>query len=120
LQRGDEKIFSAGVYLLLRAGSLTALDALTRRLEGAIGGMPAQSRVAVFEQDAGLHACLPEGRDALLVCRNLDTSSVATMFPFSSSTLSMERGVLYGVAKHNQSPVIIDPFDPGLENANMV
>ena len=32
----------------------------------------------------------------------------------------MERGVLYGIAKHNHSPVIFDPFDPSLENANAV
>jgi type IV secretory pathway VirB4 component len=31
----------------------------------------------------------------------------------------MERGVLYGVATRSQSPVIVDPFDPSLENANL-
>src|SRR5207253_7165051 len=32
---------------------------------------------------------------------------------------SMERGVLYGVASRSQSPVIVDPFDSSLENANL-
>ena len=31
----------------------------------------------------------------------------------------MERGVLYGVATRSQSPVIVDPFDASLENANL-
>jgi type IV secretory pathway VirB4 component len=31
----------------------------------------------------------------------------------------MERGVLYGVATRSQSPVIVDSFDPSLENANL-
>jgi type IV secretory pathway VirB4 component len=31
----------------------------------------------------------------------------------------MVRGVLYGVATPSQAPVIIDPFDPSLENANL-
>src|SRR5205085_12696555 len=79
-----------------------------------------QSRVAYFEQDAGFRSCLPEASDHLLVCRNLDTSSLATTFPFTSSSLSMERGVLYGIARHNHSPVLFDPFDPALENANCV
>ena len=120
LQRGEEKVFSVGLYVLLRASSLATLDDLTRRVEVTLDGMLAHSRVAIFEQDAGFRSCLPEGQDYLLVSRNLDTSSLATTFPFSSSTLTMERGVLYGIAKHNASPVIFDPFDPSLENANAV
>ncbi|MCC6178486.1 MAG: ATP-binding protein [Chloroflexi bacterium] len=120
LQRGEEKVFSVGLYILLRASSLATLDDLTRRVEVTLDGMLAHSRVAIFEQDAGFRSCLPEGQDYLLVSRNLDTSSLATTFPFSSSTLTMERGVLYGIAKHNASPVIFDPFDPSLENANAV
>jgi type IV secretory pathway VirB4 component len=120
LQRGEEKIFSVGLYILLRAGSLTALDALTRKVELTLGGMLAHTRTAILEQDTAFQSCLPQAQDQLLLYRNLDTSSVATMFPFSSSSLTMERGVLYGIAKHNHSPVIVDPFDESLENANMV
>jgi type IV secretory pathway VirB4 component len=120
LQRGEEKVFSVSLYLLLRASTLAALDDLTRRVEVTLDGMLARSRVAVLEQDGGFASCLPEGQDRLLAYRNLDTSSLATTFPFSSSTLSMERGVLYGIARHNHSPVIFDPFDPSLENANAV
>ncbi|MCC6177290.1 MAG: ATP-binding protein [Chloroflexi bacterium] len=120
LQRGEEKVFSVGLYVLLRASSLATLDDLTRRVEVTLDGMLAHSRVTIFEQDAGFRSCLPEGQDYLLVSRNLDTSSLATTFPFSSSTLTMEHGVLYGIAKHNASPVIFDPFDPSLENANAV
>jgi len=119
LQRGEEKIFSVALYILLRAGSLATLDALTRKVELTLGGMLAHARTAVLEQDTAFQSCLPQGQDQLLY-RNLDTSSVATMFPFSSSSLTMERGVLYGIARHNHSPVIVDPFDESLENANMV
>ncbi|MFN8472189.1 MAG: ATP-binding protein [Anaerolineae bacterium] len=120
LQRGEEKVFSVSLYILLRTNSLAALDTLTRRVEVTLDGMLAHSRVAILEQDTGFRSCLPEGRDGLRVFRNLDTSSLATMFPFSSSTLTMEQGVLYGIARHNHSPVIIDPFDASLENANAV
>jgi type IV secretory pathway VirB4 component len=120
LQRGEERVFSVSLYVLLRAPSRERLDDLTRRVEVVLDGMLAHSRVAVWEQDTGFRSCLPEGTDQLLVYRNLDTSSLATTFPFCSSSLSMERGVLYGVARHNHSPVIFDPFDTGLENANMV
>lgn len=120
LQRGEEKVFAVGLYLLLRAPSLRGLDDLTRRVETVLDGMLAHSRVAVWEQDGGFRSCLPEGIDHLLVQRNLDTTSLAMTFPFSASALSTETGVLYGTARHNNSPVIFDPFDPALENANLV
>jgi type IV secretory pathway VirB4 component len=119
LQRGEERVFSVSLYVLLRAGSQRALDDLTRRVETTLDGMLAHSRVAILEQERGFRACLPSGRDDLLTYRNLDTSSLATTFPFTSSSLSMERGVLYGVGTRSQSPIIVDPFDASLENANL-
>ena len=120
LQRGEERVFSVSLYLLLRAPSKTALDDVTRRVEITLDAMLAQSRVAILEQEGGFRSCLPHAQDHLLIHRNLDTTSLATTFPFSSSTLSMQRGVLFGVARHNHSPVIVDPFDASLENANTV
>jgi hypothetical protein len=118
LQRGDERVFSVSLSLLLRGGSPAELDARTRRAEAALGGLLAQSRVALLEQDRAFRSCLPEGRDALGVCRNLDTGSLAATLPFAPGSLLMPGGVLYGVARHSRSPVVVDPFDPVLENAN--
>ncbi|KKT97151.1 MAG: Type IV secretory pathway VirB4 component-like protein, partial [Microgenomates group bacterium GW2011_GWB1_45_17] len=52
------------------------------------------------------------------VTRNMDTTSLATTFPFTSSELSSNEGVLYGLNEHNGSLVIFDRFS--LENANSV
>ncbi|MGI9148537.1 MAG: hypothetical protein ACR2IK_18635 [Chloroflexota bacterium] len=120
LQRGEQRVFSVSLYVLLRAASQRALDDLTRRVETTLDGMLAHSRVAILEQERAFRACLPAGADELLAYRNLDTSSLATTFPFTSSSLSMERGVLYGVTTRSQSPVIVDPFDSSLENANLL
>lgn len=120
LQRGEERVFSASLYLCLRAATLPALDDLTRRVEAALGGMLASSRPALYEMLPSLLSCLPAGQDHLGRCRNLDTTSAATMIPFTSSHLSMEQGILYGVSVHNNSLVIFDPFSRELENANKV
>jgi len=120
LQRGEERVFSASLYLCLRAPTVATLDDLTRRVEAALGGMLASSRPVLFEMLPGLLSCLPAGQDHLGRCRNLDTTSAATMIPFTSSHLSMERGILYGVSVHNSSLVIFDPFSRELENANKV
>jgi len=120
LQRGEERVFSASLYLCLRAPTAAALDDLTRRVEAALGGMLAASRPALYEMLPGFFSCLPAGQDHLGRCRNLDTTSAATMLPFTSSHLSMERGILYGISVHNNSLVIFDPFSRELENANKV
>lgn len=119
LQRGEERVFAVGLYATLRASSLSALDALTRRVESTLGGLMAQSRPCLLQQPAGLRSTVPWGRDHLLTSRNLDTSSVATLFPFSSADLSTERGVLLGVAKQGGTPIILDPFSDQLENASL-
>src|SRR6266576_2277304 len=119
LQRGDERVFSVSLYLLLRAPTRRALDEATRRVETQLDGLLAHSRVALFEQERGFRSCLPEGRDRLLVPRNLDTSSLAISLPLASSSLVMERGVLYGVAAQSQSPIIIDPFDTSFLNYSL-
>jgi conjugal transfer ATP-binding protein TraC len=118
LQRGDERIFSVAIYLTFRASSLPALDRLTQSVETTLAGMLAQSRRCTFEHEAGFRSTLPDARDYLGVRRNLDTSSVATAFPFTSATLVHPKGVLYGINLHDRSLVIVDAFDPELPNAN--
>jgi len=120
LQRGEERVFSASLYLCLRAPTVATLDDLTRRVEAALSGMLASSRPVLYEMLPGLLSCLPAGQDHLGRCRNLDTTSAATMIPFTSSHLSMERGILYGLSVHNSSLVVFDPFSRELENANKV
>jgi hypothetical protein len=107
-QRGDERVFSVSLYILLRAATRRALDEATRRVETQLDGRLTHSRVALFEQERAFRSCLPEGRDQLLVPRNLDTSSLAITLPLASSSLVMQRGVLYGVAPERQSPIIIE------------
>lgn len=120
LERGDERVFSTSLYLRLHANTSAALDDATARMEGTLGGMMAESRAALFEMLPGLLSCVPAGQDFLGRRRNLDTSSLATMIPFTSSHLAVDRGLLYGENVHNHSLVIFDPFGPGQENANKV
>lgn len=119
LQRGDQQVFDVALYVQVRATSPGALDLLTQRVERTLAGMLAQSRVSLFEQDRGFLSCLPQAQDRLLAAQTMDTTSVVTMFPFSSSAITMPAGVLYGVATASQSPVLIDSFDRSLENSNL-
>ncbi|MFO0971394.1 MAG: ATP-binding protein [Candidatus Saccharimonadales bacterium] len=76
------------------------------------------SKVARYQQLEALQSILPRGEDQLAQKRNLDSSSAALTFPFMSSELVQETGILYGVNKSNNSLVILDRF--GLHNANSI
>src|SRR6185503_17374125 len=61
---------------------------------------------------------LPLGQDRLFITRNMDTSSLASTFPFTSTVLRQNKGVMYGINEQNGSLIIFDRFS--LENANEV
>ncbi len=71
-----------------------------------------------FQQLEGLQSVLPRGENQLSQKRNLDSSSAALTFPFVSSELVQESGILYGINKSNNSLVIVDRFS--LNNANSI
>jgi phosphotransferase system IIA component len=66
----------------------------------------------------GFVTWLPLGQDQLNVTRNMDTTSLATTFPFVSSDLSDDKGIMYGINIHNGSLVIFDRFS--MPNYNSV
>src|SRR5438270_13934100 len=89
-------------------------------LEEQLDALLAHARRALWEQERGFRSCLPEARDQLLVPRNLDTSALAATLPFVGPSLAMESGMLAGLARTSQTPVLLDPFDRSLDNANLV
>lgn len=116
--RGQEKLFQMSVYVGLRAGSLEELNKVTRMLENALAARLFTVKTARYQQLEGLQSLLPRAEDDLSQKRNLDSSSVALAFPFMSSELVQENGILYGVNKSNNSLIILDRFS--LHNANSI
>jgi type IV secretory pathway VirB4 component len=118
IQRGQEKLFQMSIYICLRAESLEELNKITKLLEATLSSRLFYTKVARYEQLEALQSILPRGEDQLAQKRNLDSSSAALTFPFMSSELVQESGILYGVNKSNNSLVILDRFS--LHNANSI
>jgi len=116
--RGQEKLFQIAIYVAVSANSLADLDKTTTLLESAMSARLFYTKTARFQQVEGLQSILPRGEDILNQRRNLDSSSVALTFPFMSSELVQESGILYGVNKSNNSLVILDRY--ALHNANSI
>ena len=118
IQRGQEKLFQMSIYVAIRADSLEELNKTTKLLEATMSARLFYSKVARYQQLEALQSILPRADDQLSQKRNLDSSSAALTFPFMSSELVQESGILYGVNKSNNSLVILDRFS--LHNANSI
>ena len=118
LAAGSERFFQFGLYVTIISPSVDELDRVTKNVQSTLGALLIVSKKATLQMDEGFKTTLPMGRDKLMVTRNMDTTSLATTFPFTSSELTMETGIVYGINEHNDSLVIFDRFK--MENANMV
>lgn len=118
LVKGAERFFQFAFYITIPADSLEELDQISQQVESTLGSLLIVAKPATLQMEDGLYSSLPLGIDKLSVTRNMDTTSLATTFPFVSAELSSERGVLYGINEHNESLVVFDRFS--LENYNSV
>ncbi|MBT5236882.1 DUF87 domain-containing protein [Candidatus Peregrinibacteria bacterium] len=116
LARGREKLYQFGMYVTIYADDEEKLKKLQTDVESLMGGKLVLSKAAFFQMEHGWVSSLPLGIDELEINRNMNTSPIATSFPFSSSDLTDDHGILYGINRHNDSLVIFDRFD--LPNAN--
>ncbi len=118
IQRGMEKLFQISIYMAVSADSLNELDKITKLLETVMQTRLFYIKPATFQQIEGVQSILPRSENILAQKRNLDSSSAALTFPFVSSELVQESGILYGINKSNNSLVIIDRYS--LNNANSI
>ena len=118
LAQGTDRLFQFGLYFTLYAKTTDELNTLTKQLEALLGGLLIYTKQSLMQQEQGFNSGIPLCNDELVVTRNLDTASLSTSFPFVSSDLSSNSGILYGVNLHNSSLVLFDRFT--LENANSI
>lgn len=118
LVKGTERFFQFSFYVTIPADTLDELNNITNQVEATLGSLLIISKHATLQMEQAFQTTIPLMEDKLLITRNMDTTSLATTFPFTSSELTANEGVLYGINEHNGSLVIFDRFT--LENANSV
>ncbi|MEX1997368.1 MAG: DUF87 domain-containing protein [Candidatus Andersenbacteria bacterium] len=118
LVQGTERFFQFGLYLTIYGKTQEELDDILSQIEVLLEGRLVYAKPALFQMEQGFTSTLPLGRDELGVTTNMNSSPLSTSFPFVSSDLTSNSGVLYGINLHNNSLVLFDRFS--LENANMV
>jgi len=118
IQRGQEKFFQFALYVTIYSEDKGKLKRISKQLESLLGGKLVMTKRAEFQTEHGFNSTLPLCLDELEVSLNMNTSPLSTMFPFNSAELTSNKGILYGLNRHNDSLIIFDRFS--LENANSV
>jgi len=118
LQQGTEKFFRFGLYITIYAQEEKELDKQVKAIMAILEAQLVYTKPAIFKTEQGFNSSLPLANDELNVGTSMDSSPLSTTFPFVSSNLSSEEGILYGINRHNNSLIIFDRFN--MENGNMV
>jgi conjugal transfer ATP-binding protein TraC len=118
LQQAQERLFDVGVYITIYGASTEELDKAESEIKSMLESRLVYVKPALFQQEQGFKSVLPLGRDELGVNSKLNSSPLSSIFPFVSFDLTSDKGILYGVNRHNASLVLFDRFS--LENYNSV
>jgi conjugal transfer ATP-binding protein TraC len=118
LQQAQERIFDVGLYLTIYGNTREEIDKTETDVRSILESRLVYIRPALFQQEQGFRSVLPLGLDELNVHTKLNSAPLSSIFPFISFDLTSDRGILYGINRHNSSLILFDRFS--LENYNSV
>jgi len=118
LQQARERLFNFGLYLSVYGTSVEELDKIEHEVRSLLEARIVYVKPALFQQEEGFQSTLPLNTDRLLIHSYLNSGPVSSTFPFVSFDLTSNRGILYGINRHNNSLILFDRWS--LPNANSV
>jgi type IV secretory pathway VirB4 component len=118
LQQAQEKLFDVGVYITIYGKNEEELENLEKEIKSVLESRLVYLKPALFQQEQGYKSILPIATDELNVHSKLNSSPLSSIFPFVSFDLTSDKGILYGINRHNNSLVLFDRFS--LDNYNSV
>ena len=118
LQQAQEKIFDVGLYISIYADSVDELNKFESEVRSILESQLVYTKPAIFQQEQAFNSVIPVSQDLLGVYSKLNTSPLSSIFPFVSFDLTTDKGILYGINRHNSSLILFDRFT--LENYNSV
>ena len=118
LTQGIEHFFQFSFYITIYAKDEQELGRYTDEVEALFGSKLIYTKAGFYQAEQGFNSTVPLGNDELMINYNMNTSPIAASFPFISSDLTSDNGILYGINRHNNSLILFDRFS--LQNANSV
>ena len=118
LMQAQEKMFDVGIYITIYGSEPAELDKVESEIKSILESKLIYIKPTLFQQEEAFKTIIPAGNDLLNVHSKLNSSPLSSVFPFVSFDLTSDRGILYGVNRHNGSLVLFDRFS--LENYNSI
>jgi type IV secretory pathway VirB4 component len=118
LQQAQEKLFEVGLYISIYAESEAELDTVESEIKSILESKLVYVKPALFQQEQGFKSVIPIATDLLNVHSRLNSSPLSSLFPFISFDLTSDKGILFGINRHNSSLILFDRFS--LENYNSI
>jgi conjugal transfer ATP-binding protein TraC len=118
LQQAQEKIFDVGLYITIYGDNEDELYKAENEIKSILDAKLVYLKPALFQQEEAFMSVIPVGDDRLGVHQKLNSEPLSSLFPFVSFDLTSDKGILYGVNRHNNGLVIFDRFS--LENYNSI
>lgn len=118
LTQAQEKMFDVGLYVTIYADNETELYKVENEIKTILESKLIYIKPALFQQDDGFKSIIPLEDDHLRIYQKLNSEPLSSFFPFVSFDLTADKGILYGVNRHNSSLIIFDRFS--LDNYNSI
>lgn len=118
LIQAQEKMFDVSLYISIYGADEAEVDKTENQIKSMLESRLIYVKPALFQQEEAFLSTIPLGDDRLGIKNKLNTSPLSSFFPFVSFDLSSDKGILYGLNRHNGSLILFDRF--GLENYNSI
>ena len=118
LMQAQEKMFDVGLYITVYAENDNDLFKIENEIKSLLESKLIYLKPALFQQNEGFKSVIPLGIDMLSIHQKLNTEPLSSIFPFVSFDLTEDKGILYGVNRHNSSLILFDRFS--LPNYNSI
>jgi conjugal transfer ATP-binding protein TraC len=117
LQQAQERIFDVGLYITIYAESKEELDKFESEMKSILESKLIYVKPAIFQQEEGYKSVIPIATDLLNVHSKLNSAPLSSLFPFISFELTSDKGILYGINRHNSGLILFDRFSLGNYNS---
>lgn len=118
LMQAQEKMFDVSLYITIYADNENDLFKIENEIKSLLESKLVYLKPALFQQSEGFKSVIPLGTDILSINQKLNTEPLSSLFPFVSFDLTEDKGILYGVNRHNSSLILLDRFS--LPNYNSI
>src|SRR3989442_116406 len=88
------RTYFVSLYVSVPSTNLDELRNTSKLVESTLASLSITAQPTTLQMEDGFKSTLPVGQDFLNLTHNMDTTSLATTFPFASSELTANEGIM--------------------------